>query len=262
LQGRTWKSNDAYQAAVRERWEGQRALQWHSFNESEELSAEKQPKPIDVCVVYDPEFKDQTERNADLFRHLNKANHPDDPTTTVHMIDIHSCKSSTDLQQKMRQIASPYQANGRHLAFVFKIHGSRPLQFDQGVAGMPFRQGASQGSMHVRDLFPTEPNTSSFYDACYGGQHAIEWSKAGGSPRALWTGSENTVNYGTTFFTLSDGLDKPDGKFAADINGDGKVTLAELRYYSDIRNAYQDPVIYDVHGNRIADMGKAPENNV
>jgi len=46
--------------------------------------------------------------------------------------------------------------------------------------------------------------------------------------------------------------------FAADLDGDGIVTQGELRYWLDIETPYQDTVLYDEKGRRIATNDKRP----
>lgn len=246
-------------------WLELRELQEKSFNEGPDLDKDGKPKPIDFLVITDnrPEDGGGLPRNGKSLENMNKtlnAHESQKGKGVVSTMTIGGKKDSVatmeEIKNKCTEEEKKSEAAGHHLMVVVNLHGS--------MAGIqvPLKNGTVDvpASRFLEGI--NSEKTSLHFHSCFVGQHIMSLlanDSTGKLRNAFKNVSGNTSSVVNGFapdsfeFQLyaKAYVKGADGKFAADINGDGKVTLNELHYWADMNAHAMDPIRFSNQGTRI-----------
>ncbi len=240
-------------------------LREESFTKSEELRDGKQV-PIDVVFIGEVDSVIASFSNdvPSLIDSLNRGPHQIDENGKPlgKMIDTLWATNHNELltrfeEYKEIQRKPEYQNGQRHLVLYFLGHGK-----EDGSGCSLCEPG------EVMEIMDPKISTL-FYSSCFGGKQLLRIADKDSSRmrvNVFTSGSNVSIPIKHDQYTAEllkrahhevertivvKGRTVHKKCAAADINGDGMVTLGELRFWMDSVIQYQDPVSFDAHGNQI-----------
>lgn len=248
---------EARKQKIKQHWNSLKNLQERSFTNSEELDEAGNPKPIDLLIISDRSLASHHRSAKGLLDPLNS--HPSQqkegkPIGKLHEIVIDSSNPVRNLADLLSRYKTIEQQMGkeRHLVTFLIIHGN-----PAGI-GFPFQGGSQLVRIDELTRGIDAKKCSLFVVSCYGGEHVrltVNDPSRRAFIRGLATNVGNTINslLPSQFehYRMKEAFQKRDGRFVADINGDGKVTLGEVRYWLDITAKLNDPSSYDSEGHHL-----------